>query len=101
MKKFLLAALALWFPVAGGCATLTVAADAFISSSNRSTNFGNGTTLNIGGGNSALIRLDLSALPANLAPGDIQKATMMLFVSKVSTPGSLDVAQVTGSTNGP
>jgi hypothetical protein len=75
-------------------ATAPVAADTYISSSNPTLNFGNLTTLNVGGGNSALIGLDLSSLPSGLTAANVQRATLTVFVNKVSTAGSLDFSQV-------
>jgi hypothetical protein len=77
--------------------TAPVAHDTYISSVNSSLNFGNATTLNIGGGNSALIGLDLSPLPAGLTKSNIQRATLTVFVNKVFAAGSLDLAPVMSS----
>jgi hypothetical protein len=81
-------------PSACLAATASVAADTYVSSSNTAVNFGSGTTLNIGGGNSALVVLDLSSLPAGLTTSNVQKATLTVFVNNVSTAGGLDVSQV-------
>src|SRR5258708_4172459 len=80
-----------------GCwaATASVAADASVIQGAPATNFGAKGTLDIGGGNFALIQLDLSSLPAGLTASNIDKAVLTVFVSKVSAPGGLDLAQVT------
>jgi hypothetical protein len=95
MKTIYFVCALLSIPMVIGATTVHVAADTYISSSNASLNFGNGTTLNIGGGNSALIGLDLSPLPAGLTAGNIQRATLTVFINKALTAGGLDIAQVT------
>lgn len=77
--------------------TAPVAHDTYISSANPGQNFGSATTLNIGGGSAALIGLDLSPLPAGLTSANIQRATLTVFVNKVFTAGSLDLAPLTKS----
>jgi len=96
MKASLLLLPSFLVPLAAWAASANVAADAYISSANPTLNFANATTLNIGGGNSALIGLDLSSLPAGLTASNIQKATLTVFANKAFTAGGLDIAQVTG-----
>src|SRR5258708_17495791 len=82
-----------------GCwaATAPVAADAFVSQSASTVNFGAKGVLDVGDGNLVLIQLDLSSLPAGLTASNIDRAVLTVFVSKVSAPGGLDLAQVTSA----
>ncbi|HEY7388734.1 MAG TPA: DNRLRE domain-containing protein [Bryobacteraceae bacterium] len=94
MKKLTLTLALVLSPLAGWANTVGVSADSYISSSNPTLNFGNGTTLNIGGGNSALILFDFSSLPSDIVDSNIQKATLTVFVNKAFTSGGLDISPV-------
>ena len=94
-KGLVLAAVLLGLPVAVSAATGNVVGDTYISPINPTINFGNGTTLNIGGGASALVQVDLSSLPAGLLATNIRRATLTVFVNKVFIAGGLDFSQVT------
>lgn len=79
-------------------APITLAADAailgdtYISSNNRSANYGNQPSLIIGSGGTALIQFDLSLFQSlNLTNANIQKATLTLFVNTVLSPGSINI----------
>jgi len=50
--------------------------------------------LNVGGGNSALIEVNLSSLPFPLGSVNVQKATLTVFVDKTLVAGGLDISQV-------
>src|ERR1035441_9854003 len=95
MKTILLSVMLSLSPLAGQAATVTVAADAHISSSNATVNYGSAPVLSVGEGASALIAFDLSSLPAGLTASNIEKATLTVFVHKANTAGALDLAQVT------
>jgi hypothetical protein len=88
-----LAAFAVVAPLAPA-ATLHVAQDSYVSSPTPSLNFGNATTLNVGAGATALIELDLSTLPPGLNVSDIQKATLTVYLNKVTNAGGLDIGAV-------
>jgi hypothetical protein len=89
-----LGAALLGIPTAGRSQTVNVAADSYISPVDPAKNFGSASTLNIGGGSSALILLDLSSLPSTATASAVEKATLTVFANNVQAPGSLDVAQV-------
>src|SRR5262249_12559710 len=58
-------------------------------------NFGANTVLQVAPNNvSALIKFDLSALPAGTCPEDIDKATVLLWLYAVTTPGGVSAAVV-------
>ena len=95
MKTILLSVMLSLSPLAGQAATVTAAADTYVSSSNATVNYGSATALSVGEGASALIAFDLSSLPAGLTASNIEKATFTVFVHKANTAGALDLAQVT------
>jgi len=101
MTKAIWLATAIVIPLTSWATTAQVAADPYTSSADPTLNYGNLTTLNIGGRNSAWIGLDLLPLPAGLEAANIQRATLTVFVNKVFPAGALDIAQVTGTWSEP
>ncbi len=92
IKATLLSAI-LVIPCAGWAATLQVTDDTYLSQTYPLLNFGNSLgDWNVGGGNSALIRVNLASLPSNIIGVNVQKATLTVFVNKVFTWGALDLA---------
>jgi hypothetical protein len=77
--------------------SVVVSADAYVSSGNPALNSGGAAALNVGGGNTALIQLDLTSLPASLTPANIQKAALVIFVNRAFTAGAVDISPVAGS----
>jgi hypothetical protein len=64
-----------------------------------SGNFGNTTTLSLGGAGSAqaLAQFDLTALPNGTAASDVSKAVLTLFVNKVNTAGTINISAANGT----
>ena len=87
----------LLIPVATYAAGANAAGDTYVSATSTGVNFGTAAAVNVGNGNTGLIQFDLSSLPAGLTAAQIGKATMSFFVSSVLVPGSVDIAQVSGS----
>jgi len=52
---------------------------------------GKAPSLAVGGRSRAYLRFDLSSLPSGVTGAEIAKATIRVWVNRVSTPGSLDV----------
>lgn len=79
------------------CLSLTLtaqappSADAYVTSTQPSANFGGSSILPVQAGTTSYIRLNLGVIPAN---STIAKATLRLYVSAVAAPGSFDVYQV-------
>lgn len=71
-----------------------LAADAHISSALPNSNFGATSTLNVGGGASALLRFDLGALPPGLSATRLVRANLLLYVNRVGTPGAVEVQAI-------
>ncbi|AUB81634.1 hypothetical protein THSYN_12135 [Candidatus Thiodictyon syntrophicum] len=87
------ALLAVLFPVAAGAVNAPVAADAYVLATAPNTNYGgaaNGTSLKINPAARALLRFDLSALPAGFASFEVAKATLYVWVSTLLAPGGLE-----------
>ncbi len=71
-----------------------LAADAHISSVQPGLNFGALPTLNVGGGSTALLQFDLATLPAAVTPAKLVKASLLLWVNRVGTPGTVELQTV-------
>lgn len=72
--------------------------DSFTTSSSPANNFGTQSSVDvIGPGVNGYIRYDLTALPAGLTGANVNKATMRLYINGVTTAGTFDVYEVTGS----
>lgn len=92
------------FAIALAVSSLAVAAtvppdgDTYTSSSLPASNFGSLGAINVGAGNTGLIRFSLaSGLPAGTTSPQITKATLYLFVRTVSTPGNINLNLVAGA----
>ena len=85
-------------PLAGSAQTLTVSQDAhYVPGSG--TNYATATTITVGSAASVgLVRFDLGALPAGITAGQVQKATLTLFLGRVVTGGSINIDTVSAST---
>src|SRR5215831_10731259 len=75
--------------------TAVPSGDTYLSSSAPSNNFGSTTTLNVGGGGTALVQFDLSSLPPGLISTNVVKATMRVWVNRIGVAGGVDFALVT------
>ncbi len=69
-------------------------ADAHIHTAQPALNFGSLPTLAVGGGATALLRFDLSVLPAGLTAAKVQRATLVLFANRVGSAGAVEVQAV-------
>ena len=78
-------------------ATASVRADTYVSANSPSAKFGTSGVLRDGGGSTSLIQLDLSGLPAGITAANIQKATLTLFINKVTAAGGIDIAPATSA----
>jgi hypothetical protein len=97
LNRLAIAALAL-SPIAGYAQTLTPSADAYVVPGN-STNYGTSAWVTVGSSSSfGLIQFDLSQLPAGVTSGQIQKATLTLFVNHLNSAGSINIDTVSPTT---
>ena len=85
-------------PLAGFAQTLTVSQDAhYVPGSG--THYGTATTITVGSAASVgLVRFDLGALPAGITAGQVQKATLTLFLDRVVAGGAINIDTVLAST---
>jgi hypothetical protein len=97
LTRFTIAALAL-LPAAGFAQTLAPSQDAYYVPNNGS-NFGSGITVTVGSSSSVgLVQFDLTQLPAGVTPGQIQKATLTMFLDHVNSGGTINIDTVSSST---
>ena len=74
-----------------------LAADAHTSAALPANNFGALPTINVGGGATGLLRFDLGTLPAGTTAARLVKATLVLYVNRVGSPGAVDLHPVNGN----
>ncbi len=74
----------------------TLLSDAYVSTATPASNFGGLPNLNVGGGARSLIVFDPAAAipPAALS---VSKATLRIYVNRIGTAGSIDIAPLNGS----
>jgi hypothetical protein len=86
------------------CVDVPVNADTYVLS-NTANNYGTQAALYVssnsttGVQSAGLLRLDLSALPSELAPADVTHARLTLYLNKVSAPGVVNVCRAASAFN--
>lgn len=73
--------------------------DTFVASMRPNANFGGNASLAVQPGVTALVQFNLSSLPTGVTAGQLNKATLRLYASGLTTAGTFDVFLVTGSWN--
>ncbi|MBY0502935.1 MAG: DNRLRE domain-containing protein [Bryobacteraceae bacterium] len=81
---------ALSYPALAADALLT--SDTFITTTNAAGNFGTNVNLAAGSGATALTQFSLSTLPAGLQASNVSKASLLLYVNRVTVAGNVSVA---------
>ncbi len=85
-------------PTAAWAAEAGLVADTYVSSATPSLNFGNAPSLSVGGGNTALLQFDLSAIPNSASlKASALSATLHVFVNRVGTAGTLTTSLLAGT----
>lgn len=74
----------------------TLTDDAHVISGNASINYGNAGTMNVAGSNPALLRFDLSTLPAGISSSMVAKGTLTVFANTILAGGTLAAAPLIG-----
>jgi len=74
---------------------VTLTGDAHVSAARPTTNFGTISNLYVGNGYNAFLQFDLSTLPAGITAPQVSKATLIVYVNRVNTPGVVSVSPVT------
>jgi hypothetical protein len=77
--------------------TIPPSDDAHVNSAFTSVNFGNLPYLEVGGTSQAMIRFDLSNLPAGTGAAVGSRVNLLLWVSRIGSGGSIQVAEASGS----
>lgn len=88
-------------PSAAWAVNAPLTADSYVASSPAaaaSINYGSASVLKvIGTSAEALLRFDLSALPAGATAADVSKATLFVWVGTINTAGALQVSDVSAA----
>jgi hypothetical protein len=71
-----------------------LSADIHVNFSLPANNFGALTTLNVGSGSMALLRFDLSTLPAGITSAKVIKANLVLYINRIGAPGAVEVQTI-------
>jgi hypothetical protein len=74
-----------------------LAADTHVNTTLPANNFGSLPQLNIGGGATALLRFDLSTLPAGTTAAKLVKASLKLYVNRIGAAGAIEVLGLNGA----
>ena len=81
--------------------TVPASSDAHVSAAFPAVNFGTSPNLNVlgvaGSATRGYVRFDVSSIAAGLGSGTITKAYLVLWASRVPTPGTIQISEVTGS----
>lgn len=86
-------------PLTAFAQTAPVVQDSWVATNPATaTNYGSAVTINVGGASTdvALVQFDLSTLPAGTTAANIDKATLTLFVNKLTAAGSVNIAIANG-----
>ncbi len=71
-----------------------LAADSHVNTALAANNFGAMPSVNVGAGATGLLRFDLSTLPAGTTAAKLVRATLLLYVSRVGSPGAIELQTV-------
>ncbi len=69
-------------------------ADTHVNAALPSNNSGAISNIDVGGGYMGLLQFDLSTLPAGTTATQVTRATLLLYVNRVTTPGLIDIQPV-------
>lgn len=75
----------------------TLIADAHVNSALPDVNSGTISNLNVGAGYSALLKFDLSVLPAGTTAAQVSRAILRLYCNRVDTAGQISIQPVNGA----
>lgn len=73
--------------------------DTYVYTTDASSNFGTATGMHVNTKNTAFVHFSLASLPSSVTSADIEKATLILYASKVTAPGTVDLSVADGSWN--
>ena len=87
----------LWAATPAWGAQPTLVSDAHVNSALPTANSGAISNLDVGGGYTTLLQFDLSLLPAGTTAGKVSRAVLRLYCNRVTTPGLVTFAPITGA----
>jgi hypothetical protein len=96
MLKLIAVPLWLLMTVPAWCVDAPVQGDTYISSTYPAVNYGGQATINLANGVTALVQFDLSTLPAGTSDADVAKATLYLYVNRMTTAGYVSISSIAG-----
>jgi hypothetical protein len=70
--------------------------DAYINSASSTSNYGTDAGMHVTSKDTAFVQFSLASLPASVTSAQIEKATLILFVNKLTKPGTIDLSVVDG-----
>ncbi len=77
----------------------TLLADTYVTTARPGTNYGALSNLYVNSAGTALLRFDLTAVPAGTTSAQVGRATLRVYVNRVNVPGTLTVSPVTAAWN--
>jgi hypothetical protein len=87
----------LFVPLCASAADGLLTADTYIDAANQNANFGTQASMIAGSGQTGLVQFSLSTLPTGLSASSVAKATLLLYVNRVSTAGNISIAILNGT----
>ncbi len=77
----------------------TLLADTYVTTARPSTNYGALSNLYVNSAGTALLRFDLSAVPAGTTSAQVGRATLRVYVNRVNVPGTVTLSPMTAAWN--
>jgi hypothetical protein len=68
--------------------------DAYINSANPTGNFGTVAGMHVTSKDTAFVQFNLASLPSSVTSAQIEKATLILYANKVTSPGTVDLSVI-------
>ena len=94
LLRFAIAAMFSCAPATLTAQQSTLLADTYVTTARPSTNYGALSNLYVNPAGTALLRFDLTAIPAKTTSAQIGRATLRVYVNRVNTPGALTLSPV-------
>ena len=79
------------FATAASATDLPLTGDASVNATRSTTNYGSVSNLYVGNGNMSYLQFSLGTLPAGTTSGQVSKATLLVYVNRVNTSGSVSI----------
>lgn len=76
-----------------------LAGDAYTSAASPATNYGAAAGMHVTAHDTAFVQFSLTSLPASVTSAQIDKASLIVYVNKLTAPGTVDLSVVDGPWN--